>query len=43
MSIKKSRFNFIYNRSENEFVIYNTYSKALVVLDKVEYEKFENY
>lgn len=42
MSIKKSRFNFIYNRSENEFVIYNTYSKALVVLDKVEYEKFEN-
>lgn len=42
MSIKKSRFNFIYNRSENEFVIYNTYSKALVVLDKAEYEKFEN-
>lgn len=40
MSIKKSRFNFIYKRSDNEFVIYNTYSKALIVLDALEYENF---
>lgn len=42
MKYKKSRFNFVYNRAENEVVIYNTYSKALVVLDNQEYKEFDN-
>ena len=42
MKHKKSRFNFVYNRAENEVVIYNTYSKALVVLDNQEYKEFDN-
>ena len=33
-------FTFIYKRSEDEVVIYNTYSKALVVLDSKEYSEF---
>ena len=40
MTYKQSKFNFIYERSEDEVVIYNTYSKALVVLDSKEYSEF---
>lgn len=40
MSLKKSRFNFIYKRAEDEVVIYNTFSKALVVLAEEEYGQF---
>lgn len=40
MTYKQSKFNFIYKRSEDEVVIYNTYSKALVVLDSKEYSEF---
>lgn len=42
MKYKKSRFNFIYKRSEDEIVIYNTYSKALLVLDPHEYEEYDS-
>ncbi len=40
MNYKKSTFNFEYKRNENENVIYNTFSKALVVLEDEEYEKY---
>ena len=42
MAYKKSRFNFIYTQKENAHVIFNTYSKALVVLDDGEFRQFEN-
>lgn len=32
MPYKKSRFNFTYRQSEDAYVVFNTYSKALVVL-----------
>jgi hypothetical protein len=35
MSCIQSCFNFIYKRQQNENVIYNTFSKALVVLEEV--------
>lgn len=35
-----SRFNFAYSRNPNENVIYNTFSKALVVLDDEEYRQY---
>lgn len=38
---KKSVYNFTYRRGTNENVIYNTYSKALVVLNDDEYEQYE--
>lgn len=41
MLYKKSRFNFSYKRSEDVYVIYNTYSKALVTLNKEEFEQFQ--
>ena len=31
---KPSKFNFYYNRSENEKIVYNTFSKALISLDE---------
>lgn len=37
MKLKESVFNFKYKRNENENVIYNTFSKALLVLDDTEY------
>lgn len=40
MDYKKSMFNFEYKRTENENVIYNTFSKALVVLNDNEYAKY---
>lgn len=30
---KNSKFNFFYNRSKNENIVYNTFSKALISLD----------
>lgn len=42
MNYKKSNFNFVYRRNFNEFVIYNTFSKALVVLDNEEISQYEN-
>lgn len=41
MTPKKSRFNFLYRRGENETVLYNTFSKALVVLDDIELSRYE--
>ena len=42
MSIKQSRFNFVYPRGEGERVIYNTFSKALVCLDDDEFSQYES-
>ncbi len=41
MSYMKSRFNFIYTRKSNENVIYNTFSKALVVLEDEVFHQYE--
>lgn len=41
MQYKKSLFNFTYTRENGEHVIYNTYSKALVVLDNEEFDQYE--
>lgn len=41
MSYKKSRFNFAYERANGTFVVYNTYSKALVVFEKAEMEQYQ--
>lgn len=41
MQYKKSKFNFSYKRDEDAYVVYNTYSKALVLLDSVEYQQFQ--
>lgn len=40
-SYKPSRFNFIYWRSDNECIIYNTYSKAIVELTKDEFNQLQ--
>lgn len=37
----KSKFNFIYERNDGTMIIYNTYSKALVVLEKSEFAQYE--
>lgn len=42
MSYKKSRFNFTFKQSEDAYVVYNTYSKAIVVLDSREFEQFQS-
>lgn len=42
MPYKKSRFNFSYKQSDDAYVVYNTYSKAIVVLDCSEYEQFQS-
>ena len=41
MPYKKSRFNFIYKQSEDAHIIFNTYSKALVVLNSSEFKQFQ--
>ena len=41
MDYKKSKYNFIYKRNDNENVIFNTYSKALIVLDDSEFDQYE--
>ena len=38
---KPSMWNFEYRRATNENVIYNTYSKAIVVLDDHEYQAYK--
>ena len=40
MERKRSKYNYVYARGENEYVIYNTYSKALVVLEEGEYAQY---
>ena len=40
MAFKKSRFNFIYEQSPGTYVIYNTYSKALLVLEEDELNQY---
>jgi uncharacterized protein len=40
MNHKPSIFNFTYSRAENENIIYNTFSKALMVLDENEFEQY---
>ena len=39
---KKSRFNFTYKQSDDAYVVFNTYSKALVVLNSCEFKQFED-
>ena len=34
---KRSRFNFIYKRAADQHVIYNTFSKAIVLLSEEEF------
>ena len=41
MTYIPSRFNFTYRRKENENVIYNTFSKALLILNEKEYIQYE--
>ena len=41
MLYKKSKFNFIYEKSPDEYVIYNTYSKAVILLDCNEFKQYE--
>lgn len=42
MKFKHSQFNFEYKRNPNENVIYNTFSKALVIFDDEEYETYKS-
>lgn len=42
MNYIKSKFNFTYDRTLDEHVIYNTFSKALVVLNDAEYMQYES-
>jgi len=42
MNYSKSKYNFIYKRGKDENVIYNTFSKALVVLSDDEKERFDS-
>lgn len=39
---KPSKFNFFYNRSNNENIVYNTFSKALISLDDEHMESLKN-
>ncbi len=41
MNYRKSKYNFSYVRQPNGNVIYNTYSKALVVLSDAEYAQYD--
>lgn len=41
MAVVPSRFNFIYSRNPNENVVYNTFSKALIVLDDDELHQMQ--
>ena len=40
--MKESKFNFYYKRGENENIIYNTFSKALVSLDDDEFSRYKD-
>lgn len=40
--MKPSIFNFSYQRNKQEYVVYNTFSKAVIVLDESEYAKFNH-
>ena len=40
--LKQSRFNFTYKRADDETVIYNTFSKAIITLNDAEYRCFQN-
>lgn len=40
--LKKSAFNFTYKRDNEENVIYNTFSKSLVILGNAEFKQYEN-
>lgn len=42
MCYKKSCFNFVFKRIKDEAVIYNTFSKALIILTAEEYQQYEN-
>lgn len=42
MEYKSSMFNFLYRRRDDEYVIYNTYSKALVVLNDEEFKQYND-
>lgn len=42
MKYKPSIYNFEYLRSQDEYVIYNTYSKALISLSKSEFEQYSS-
>ncbi len=42
MNLKESKFNFKYKRAEDENVIYNTFSKSVVVLTDEESQQLEN-
>lgn len=42
MPYKKSRFNYSYKRAPGEYVIYNTYSKALLLLTSKEMDSYES-
>lgn len=41
MPYKRSRFSFSYTRNDDTHVVYNTYSKALVVLTEKEFREYE--
>lgn len=42
MGYKCSKYNFSYRRKTDEYVVYNTYSKALVVLNTDEFEQYQD-
>lgn len=42
MEFKKSIFNYEYKRSKDEFVLYNTFSKGIVVLNDEEHKRYES-
>jgi len=41
MGNKRSRFNFSYMRDDGTYVVYNTYSKALVGLSEEEFKQYQ--
>lgn len=38
--MKKSKYNFVYKRENGDVVIYNTYSKAVILLTDQEYQHY---
>lgn len=42
MKLKESRFNFKFKKNENENIVYNTFSKALVILSDEESHQLNN-
>ena len=42
MNLKRSKFNFSYKRDDGTYVIYNTYSKALVLLNQSEFDQYDS-